>query len=87
MACKQLMSVATLIDCDPGIIERLAVPKRSLIVNVPIRMDSGAHPGNLGFTRKDFVEDKAVLMERSRELEAKGKQGLYEEYVSRYRKV
>jgi glutamate dehydrogenase (NAD(P)+) len=41
MACKQLMSVASLMDCDPGIIERLTVPKRSLIVNVPIRMDNG----------------------------------------------
>jgi NADH-quinone oxidoreductase subunit I len=52
-----------------------------------IRMDTGTHPGNLGFTRKDFVEDKNVLMERSRELEAKGKEGLYDEYVERYRKV
>ena len=41
MACNQLMSVAAVLDCDPGIIERLTVPKRSLIVNVPIRMDSG----------------------------------------------
>jgi NADH-quinone oxidoreductase subunit I len=52
-----------------------------------IRMDSGTHPGNLGFTRKDFVEDKNVLTQRSRELEAKGKEGLYEQYVSRYRRV
>ena len=52
-----------------------------------IRMDTGTHPGNLGFTRTDFVEDKNVLMERSRELEAKGKEGLYNEYVERYRKV
>jgi len=52
-----------------------------------IRMDSGTHPGNLGFTRRDFVEDKNVLMERSRALEAKGKEGLYEEYVNHYRKV
>jgi NADH-quinone oxidoreductase subunit I len=52
-----------------------------------IRMDSGAHPGNLGFSRKDFVEDKKVLTDRSREWQAKGKAGLYEEYVERYRKV
>jgi len=26
---------------DPGIIERLSVPKRSLVVSIPIRMDSG----------------------------------------------
>jgi NADH-quinone oxidoreductase subunit I len=52
-----------------------------------IRMDTGLHPGNLGFTRKDFVEDKKVLTDRSRELAAKGKEKLYEESVSRYRKV
>ena len=32
-----------------------------------IRMDTGTHPGNLGFTRKDFVEDKKILTDRSRE--------------------
>jgi NADH-quinone oxidoreductase subunit I len=52
-----------------------------------IRMDTGLHPANLGFTRKDFVEDKKVLTDRSRELAAKGKERLYEESVSRYRKV
>jgi NADH-quinone oxidoreductase subunit I len=52
-----------------------------------IRMDTGVHPGNLGFTRKDFVEDKKILTERSRELKAKGKEGLYDEYVNRYRRV
>ena len=50
-------------------------------------MDTGTHPGNLGFSRQDFVEDKTVLTERSKELEAKGKEKLYEEYVSRYRRV
>jgi hypothetical protein len=48
-------------------------------------MDSGTHPGNLGFGRKEFVENKEVLMERSKELAQKGKEGLYEEYVTRYR--
>jgi NADH-quinone oxidoreductase subunit I len=52
-----------------------------------IRMDSGTHPGNLGFSRKDFVETKEVLMKRSKELEEKGKEGLYEEYVKPYRHV
>ena len=52
-----------------------------------IRMDTGAHPGNLGFTRKAFVEDKKVLTDRSRALAAKGKAGLYDEYVKPYRKV
>lgn len=50
-------------------------------------MDTGTHPGNLGFSRMAFVEDKQILTDRSRELEAKGKEGLYEEYVKGYRKV
>ena len=41
MARDQLMQVAAVMDTDPGIIGRLAFPKRSLIVNVPIRMDNG----------------------------------------------
>src|SRR5271166_6040730 len=41
MACKQLQTVAAVMDCDPGIIERLSVPKRSLVVSIPIRMDNG----------------------------------------------
>jgi NADH-quinone oxidoreductase subunit I len=52
-----------------------------------IRMDSGTHPGNLGFDRKSFVETKEALMERSKELAEKGKEGLYEEYVKPYRHV
>ncbi|HJZ93512.1 MAG TPA: Glu/Leu/Phe/Val dehydrogenase [Gemmataceae bacterium] len=41
MACEQLYSVAAVMDTDPGIIGRLAIPKRSLVVAIPIRMDSG----------------------------------------------
>jgi NADH-quinone oxidoreductase subunit I len=52
-----------------------------------IRMDSGTHPGNLGFSRKEFVETKEVLMERSKELSEKGKEGLYDQYVKPYRHV
>ena len=50
-------------------------------------MDSGAHPGNLGLSRQEFVETKEVLMTRSHELAEKGKEGLYEEYVKPYRHV
>jgi NADH-quinone oxidoreductase subunit I len=50
-----------------------------------IRMDTGMHPGNLGFSREAFVEDKKVLTERSRKLEEKGKEELYDEAVERYR--
>jgi hypothetical protein len=48
-------------------------------------MDSGTHPGILGFGRREFVENKEVLMKRSKEMAEKGKEGLYEEYVKPYR--
>ena len=41
MACDQLYAVAEVMGTDPDIIERLAIPKRSLIMSIPIRMDSG----------------------------------------------
>jgi len=50
-----------------------------------IRMDTGIHPKVWGYSRPDFVETKETLMERSRELEEKGKEGLYEEHVRPYR--
>src|ERR1041385_2131896 len=50
-----------------------------------IRMDTGLHPGNLGFSRQAFVEDNKVLTERSRKLDEKGKDELYDEAVERYR--
>jgi hypothetical protein len=40
-----------------------------------------------GFTRNDFVENKKILTDRSRQLAAKGKKTLYDEIVSRYREV
>lgn len=52
-----------------------------------IRMDTGVHPANWGFSRQDFVEDKELLMDRSRLLQAKGKEGLYQEHVRRYQHV
>jgi len=41
MACQQLRSVARAIQLDEGITERLMVPKRSQIVAIPVRMDTG----------------------------------------------
>jgi len=41
MARDQLLAVAAVMDTDPGILGRLAIPKRSLVVQVPIRMDNG----------------------------------------------
>jgi glutamate dehydrogenase (NAD(P)+) len=41
MACQQLRAAAAVTDLDAGIAERLMVPKRSLVVHVPVRMDDG----------------------------------------------
>jgi glutamate dehydrogenase (NAD(P)+) len=41
MACRQLEMVAEATDLDNGIAQRLMMPKRSQIVSVPIRMDTG----------------------------------------------
>jgi glutamate dehydrogenase (NAD(P)+) len=41
MARDQLLAVASAMDIDAGILSRLAIPKRSLVVQVPIRMDNG----------------------------------------------
>ncbi len=49
MALSQLRSVADHIDLDPGVLERLTMPKRALVVSVPIRMDDGRTEGFLGF--------------------------------------
>jgi glutamate dehydrogenase (NAD(P)+) len=42
MALSQLESVAQLLKIDRGILQRLSVPKRAMIVSVPVRMDDGA---------------------------------------------
>lgn len=41
MACKQLEAVADVTDIDPGVLQRLARPRRALVVSIPVRMDSG----------------------------------------------
>jgi glutamate dehydrogenase (NAD(P)+) len=41
MACSQLQAVSQVMDTPPDIIERLSVPKRSLVMSIPIRMDNG----------------------------------------------
>src|SRR5215471_11465865 len=49
MACRQLETVARVINLDPGIAQRLMIPKRSQVVAVPIRMDSGQTQMFIGF--------------------------------------
>lgn len=50
MACLQLRKAAELLpEIDPGIIDRLTVPKRSLVVAVPVRMDDGTLQTFIGY--------------------------------------
>jgi glutamate dehydrogenase (NAD(P)+) len=49
MACRQLDTVAKVINLDPGIAQRLMVPKRSQVVAVPIRMDTGQTQTFIGY--------------------------------------
>jgi NADH-quinone oxidoreductase subunit I len=46
-----------------------------------IRMDTYVHPRTWGFRREDFIETKAVLMERSRVLQDRGKHSLLDDLV------
>jgi glutamate dehydrogenase (NAD(P)+) len=41
MACKQLESVAEIVSIDRGVLERLGVPKRAMVVSIPVRMEDG----------------------------------------------
>lgn len=49
MACRQLETVAKVVNLDPGIASRLMVPKRSQVVAVPIKMDNGQTRVFIGF--------------------------------------
>jgi glutamate dehydrogenase (NAD(P)+) len=50
MACRQLQLVAAHMDLDEGVLERLSVPKRAMVVSIPIRMDSdGRTESFIGF--------------------------------------
>ncbi len=41
MACRQLDAVAEVIDIDKGVLGRMGLPKRALVVSIPVRMDDG----------------------------------------------
>ncbi len=50
-----------------------------------IRMDTAVHPMISGYSREDFIEDKSVLMDRSRIMADKGPDSLMDEMLTRYR--
>ena len=41
MACRQLESVAEVVEIDKGILSRMGLPKRALVVSIPVKMDDG----------------------------------------------
>jgi glutamate dehydrogenase (NAD(P)+) len=49
MACRQLDSVAELLELDPGVLHRMSLPKRAMVVSIPVRMDSGETEVFLGY--------------------------------------
>jgi glutamate dehydrogenase (NAD(P)+) len=50
MACRQLQMVAAQTDIDSGVLERLSMPKRAMVVSIPIRMDRDGRTENfVGF--------------------------------------
>jgi glutamate dehydrogenase (NAD(P)+) len=49
MACRQLQLVAQRFDLDSNIIARLLVPKRSMVVSIPVRMDDGRTEVFIGY--------------------------------------
>jgi glutamate dehydrogenase (NAD(P)+) len=49
MACRQLDAVAEVIDIDKGVLERLSMPKRALVVSIPVRMDDGQTEVFIGY--------------------------------------
>src|SRR5262245_22396471 len=49
MACRQLETAAGHMDLDPGVLERLTLPKRAMVVSIPIRMEDGRTESFIGF--------------------------------------
>jgi glutamate dehydrogenase (NAD(P)+) len=41
MAYNQLDAVAEVIDIDRGVLQRMSLPKRAIVVSIPVRMDDG----------------------------------------------
>ncbi len=49
MACRQLDAVAEVIDIDKGVLQRMSLPKRAIVVSIPVRMDDGRTEVFTGF--------------------------------------
>jgi len=49
MARDQLESVSAVVEVDPGVLDRLSLPKRAMVVSIPVRMDNGRLEVFLGY--------------------------------------
>src|SRR5437870_10916986 len=49
MACRQLDAVAEVIDIDKGVLSRLGLPKRAVVVSMPVKMDDGSTEMFIGY--------------------------------------
>lgn len=49
MARRQLELVAEQTDVDAGVLERLSLPKRAMVVSIPVRMDDGRTQAFMGY--------------------------------------
>ncbi|MFO0927010.1 MAG: Glu/Leu/Phe/Val dehydrogenase [Gemmataceae bacterium] len=49
MARRQLQAVAEVIDIDPGILDRMSLPKRAMVVSIPVHLDNGETEVFIGY--------------------------------------
>jgi glutamate dehydrogenase (NAD(P)+) len=49
MACRQLDAVAGAVDTDKGVLRRMGLPKRAMVVSIPVRMDDGRTEVFIGY--------------------------------------
>jgi glutamate dehydrogenase (NAD(P)+) len=49
MACQQLEMVAQSLEIDAGVLERLSMPKRAMVVSIPVMMEDGRTEVFLGY--------------------------------------
>jgi hypothetical protein len=50
-------------------------------------MDTSVHPRVAGYTREEFIEDKQILMERSRVMRDQGEGALMEQMIDSYKRA
>jgi glutamate dehydrogenase (NAD(P)+) len=49
MAWRQLEAVAEVIDIDAGVLQRLSLPKRAMVVSIPVLMEDGRTDAFIGY--------------------------------------